>query len=148
MTNNHFTYSNRGMLLTERSEGCRLAAYQDQVGVWTIGYGHTKDVKRGDTCTQEQAAEWLSDDIDACEIAINRDVRIQLTQNEFDALVDFAFNLGIGALEHSTLWRRLDAGDFARAAAEFPLWDHAGGKTIEGLFERRMAEQELFTSIS
>lgn len=141
-----FAYSRSGLELTEQSEGCRLNAYQDVVGVWTIGYGHTKGVKKGDTCTQDQAEAWLLEDIAAIVAAINRDVRVELTQGEFDALVDFAFNLGIGALERSTLWKKLNAGDFHGASLEFPKWANAGGKRVEGLFRRRLKEQVLFES--
>lgn len=139
-------YSKAGLALTEKFEGLRLAAYRDCVGVLTIGYGHTKDVKPGDVCTQAQAEQWLLDDVKACVDAINRDCKVELSQNQFDALVDFAFNLGVGALERSTLWRKLNAGNFAGAAIEFLKWDMAGGKHVEGLLRRRTSEQTLFTS--
>lgn len=140
----NFEYSKNGLALTQLSEGCKLDAYPDVGGVWTIGYGHTKGVKKGDTCTQAQAEAWLKEDIQTCVDAINRDVTVSINQNQFDALVDFAFNLGIGALKNSTLWRKLNAGDFAGAAAEFPKWDMAGGKHIKGLLARRIREQSLF----
>ncbi len=145
MTANNYQYSKRGLALTESFEGCRLTAYQDSVGVWTIGYGHTRGIKRGDTCTQEQAEQWLSEDVEFCENAINQDLTIAITQEEFDALVDFSFNLGIHALENSTLWKKLSAGDFKGAAAEFPKWDMAGGEKVEGLLRRRLDEEEMFT---
>lgn len=137
-------YSSDGLHLTEGFEGCKLAAYQDQVGVWTIGYGHTRGVVAGLTCTQEEAETWLQEDVQRVADAINRDVKIRLSQPEFDALVDFGFNLGVHALEGSTLWRKLNAGDFDGAAAEFPKWDMAGGHHVVGLLRRRLGEQSLF----
>jgi GH24 family phage-related lysozyme (muramidase) len=139
-------YSNDGISLTEQSEGCKLKAYSDVVGVWTIGYGHTKGVKQGDSCTQAQAEAWLREDIQDCVKAINRGLKVKVSQGQFDALVDFAFNLGFGALEKSTLWKKLNAGDFQGAAAEFPKWNKAGGKVVSGLTKRRLAEQKLFCS--
>src|SRR6185312_7091660 len=121
-------YSKDGLHLTEREEGCRLTAYQDSVGVWTIGYGHTRGVKEGDTCTLEEAEKFLQDDIQFAAAGVNRLVKVPLTQGEFDALVDFAFNLGVGALEHSTLLRLLNQGDYQGAAGEFEKWDKAGGR--------------------
>lgn len=137
------TYSKSGLALTEQFENCRLSAYQDQVGVWTIGYGHTKGVKAGDVCTQAQADAWVLEDVQSCVDAVNR-ATVELTQDEFDALVDFAFNLGIGALLKSTLWRKLNAGDYHGAADEFEKWDMAGGKHIAGLLRRRKAEHVVF----
>lgn len=139
-------YSRDGLHLTKQFEGCRLVAYQDQVGVWTIGYGHTRGVTSGMTCTQEQAEAWLQEDIARVVDAINSGVTVVLTQGEFDALVDFGFNLGVHALKHSTLWRKLNDGDFEGAAAEFPKWDMAGGKHVAGLLRRRLAEQKRFTA--
>lgn len=139
-----YQYSRNGLQLTEQFEGCRLTAYQDQVGVWTIGYGHTGfDVHEGMTITQAQAEAYLRADIEAAA-AVNRLVTIAITQDAFESLVDFTFNLGVGALMHSTLLRKLNAGDFAGAAAEFEKWDHAGGQVVAGLLRRRLAEEALF----
>lgn len=137
-------YSKRGLELTKTFEGCRLKAYRDVGGVWTLGYGHTNGVKEGQTCTQQQAEQWLLDDLQVCVSAINQRVHVQLTQGEFDALVDFAFNLGVRSLLGSTLWKYLEAGDFEHAAEQFPRWNHAGGKEIAGLLRRRMAEKAMF----
>jgi lysozyme len=137
-------YSTQGLALTESFEGCRLEAYQDQVGVWTIGYGHTRGVFMGDHCTQLQAQEWLMQDIAACENDVNTHVKVPLTQGEFDALVDFAFNLGCASLNGSTLLRLLNAGDYHGASEEFEKWDHAGGKVVAGLLRRRLAEEAEF----
>jgi lysozyme len=138
-------YSKTGLSLTEKFEGCRLSAYQDQVGVWTIGYGHTRNVHKGDTCTQEQAEQWLLADIALAEDDVNTHVLLpELTQGEFDALVDFAFNLGCDALNKSTLLRLLNHNDKAHAALEFEKWDHAGGKVVAGLLRRRLEEKQMF----
>ncbi|MBY4725720.1 MULTISPECIES: lysozyme [Burkholderia] len=152
-----FAYSKTGLQLTEQFEGCRLTAYQDSVGVWTIGYGHTgPDVYRGLTITQERAEQLLLQDVAKAAAAVNRLVTLDragdadtdglpdLTQDEFDALVDFTFNLGAGRLANSTLLKKLNAGDIEGAAAEFPKWVYAGGKVLAGLVKRRDAERALF----
>lgn len=139
-------YSKQGLALTEQFEGCRLTAYLDQVGVPTIGYGHTRGVHLGMTCTQEQAEAWLREDIALCEQDVNTHVKVPLAQGEFDALVDFAFNLGCQSLNGSTLLRLLNAGDYHGAAAEFEKWDHVGGKIVAGLLRRRQAELAEFNT--
>ena len=139
-------YSKVGLALTESFEGCRLEAYQDSVGVWTIGYGHTRGVRPGMTCTGEQAVQWLIEDTQIAVDAVNDLVDVALTQDEFDALVDFVFNLGGPALAHSTMRRLLNAGQYHAAAEQFDLWDHAGGKVVAGLLRRRQAEAALFAS--
>jgi lysozyme len=142
---NNFTYSNDGLKLTKQFEGCELTAYQDQVGVWTIGYGHTgAGVKSGLTITQDHADALLVSDIAAAAAFVNQVVTVALQQHQFDALVDFAFNLGRAALGGSTLLKLINAGDFAGAAKQFPAWDHAGGKVVAGLLRRRNAEAAMF----
>lgn len=138
------TYSRQGLALTESFEGVRLTAYQDSTGRWTIGYGHTFVVCKGDTCTQEQAEQWLANDIAWAAKYVSSAVSVPLTQGEFDALVDFTFNLGAGSLEHSTLLRLINEGQIAAAALEFEKWDYAGGKIVAGLLRRRVAEQIEF----
>ena len=96
------------------------------------------------SCTQEEAEQWLQQDIQVAAQAVNGMVTVALTQPEFDALVDFAFNLGTGNLQHSTLLRLLNAGDYKGAAAEFEKWDRAGGKVMAGLLRRRQAEEQMF----
>lgn len=143
---NSFTYSGNGLALTEQFEGCRLTAYQDQVGVWTIGYGHTgDDVVAGLTITQAQAQDLLAGDVSSAAKCVNQVVTIALTQNEFDALTDFVFNLGSGNFTGSTLLRDLNAGNFTAAAAQFDLWDRAGGTVVAGLLRRRQAETAIFS---
>ena len=142
---NNLTYSTKGLSLTEQFEGCRLTAYQDQVGVWTIGYGHTgPDVTAGMTITIDAAQALLGKDVSSAADCVNNLVEVTLTQEEFDALVDFVFNLGAGAFRGSTMLRDLNAGDFTSAAAQFDMWDHAGGAVVAGLLRRRQAEAELF----
>ena len=144
---NNRTYSNEGLSMTEQFEGLRLTAYQDQTGTWTIGYGHTgPDVHSGLTITQEHAQALLAQDVSSSSACVNNAVTVPLSQNQFDALVDFVFNLGCAAFTGSTLLRELNAGNFTGAAAQFPLWDHAGGVVVAGLLRRRQAEQALFTS--
>lgn len=146
---NNLTYGGNGLALTEQFEGCRLTAYQDQVGVWTIGYGHTgPEVIAGLTITRDEAEALLAKDVSSAAACVNRVVAVRLTQAEFDALVDFAFNLGHGAFSSSTLLRELNAGNFIAAAAQFEVWDRAGGAVVAGLLRRRQAEATLFNSPS
>jgi lysozyme len=147
MSVNNLTYSTKGLALSEQFEGCSLNSYQDQVGVWTIGYGHTgSDVKPGMTITSAQAQALLALDVKSAAACVNNVVAVQLTQQEFDALVDFVFNLGAGAFRNSTMLRELNTGDFTGAAAQFDLWDRAGGAVVAGLLRRREAEADLFES--
>lgn len=133
------------LALVESSEGCRLTAYQDSVGVWTIGWGHTGiDVKEGMVITKEQAETFLMEDLASAEKAVNTYVSRALTQHQFDALVDFVFNLGVGNFLHSSLLRFLNAGELATADEEFIKWNRAGGKVLPGLTKRRAAEAALF----
>lgn len=137
-------YSKTGLHLTEQFEGCKLTAYPDSVGVPTIGYGHTHGVHLGMTCTQEQAEQWLMQDVQEAAAAVNREVKVPLTQHEFDALVDFVFNLGSHSLDISTLLKLLNSGNYTAAAEEFHKWDKAGGKELAGLLKRRLAERQEF----
>lgn len=134
------------LALLREFEGCRLDAYQDAAGVWTIGYGHTKGVQAGDSITQEQAEAFLLDDAQDAADGVLGAVKVPLTDGQFGALVDFVFNLGPGALAKSTLLRKLNAGDYAGAQAEFAKWCHAGGRFYAGLLRRRKAEAALFGS--
>jgi len=146
MAVNNLTYSKNGLALTEQFEGCNLNAYQDQVGVWTIGYGHTgKDVYPGLAITLNQADALLASDVAASATFVNQVVTVELMQDEFDALVDFVFNLGRGAFAGSTLLKDINTSNFNAAASQFELWDHAGGQVVAGLLRRRQAEEALFT---
>lgn len=136
--------SETGIDLIESFEGCCLDAYQDINGIWTIGYGHTHNVCEGMTITQEQATQLLLQDLVAFEGFVNHYVTVPLTQNQFNALVSFTYNLGPGTLAESTLLSVLNAGQYDNAAAMFVEYDHAGGVEVPGLKRRRLAEQALF----
>jgi lysozyme len=146
MNVNNLTYSQAGYALTEKFEGLSLTAYQDIVGVWTNGYGNTHGVIPGSTITLKQAVDDLTSNIAGSEYVVNRVVLVPLRQGQFDACVDFVFNLGAGNFQSSTLLRKLNAKDYAGASAEFPKWNHAGGREVAGLTRRRLAEQQLFNS--
>lgn len=143
---NELTYSKEGLRLTELFEGDVLTAYQDQRGVWTIGYGHTAGVHSGQTITQEQAEAFLASDIRAAVECVNESVTVELTQRQFDALVDFVFNVGEGNFRRSTLLREINERHFPEAVAQFKLWDHCGGVVNAGLLRRRRAEAAEFIS--
>lgn len=143
--------SDKGIALIKQFEGCKLTAYQDSVGVWTIGYGWTqpvdgKPIRAGMTIKQETAERLLKTGLVSYEIDVSRLVKVGLTQGQFDALVSFTYNLGVRSLSTSTLLRKLNAGDYAGAADEFLRWNKAGGKVLNGLTRRREAERALFLS--
>ncbi|THD51229.1 lysozyme [Enterobacteriaceae bacterium ML5] len=138
--------SEQGFELIKHFEGLRLRAYQCSANVWTIGYGHTADVKCGDVITSEQANVFLLQDITESERTVNQQVTTVLTQNQFDALVSFVFNLGSDNFRTSTLLRKLNACDYTCAADELLRWVHAGVKSLPGLVRRREAEKALFMS--
>lgn len=143
--------SENGINLIKQFEGCRLTAYQDSVGIWTIGYGWTqpvdcKPVAKGMVITQQKADDLLKQGVVQYENGVNSLVKVQLNHNQFDALVDFAYNLGVNALKGSTLLKKLNTGDYAGAANEFTKWNKAGGKELAGLTRRREAEKSLFLS--
>jgi lysozyme len=136
--------SKRGLNLIKEFEDCKLRAYLDAVQVLTIGYGHTKGVKRGQTITQKEADRLLAEDVAEFEEGVNDAVKVPLTQNQFDALVVFSFNVGTGALKRSTLLKKLNAKNYVGAADELLKWNKAGGKVLRGLTRRRQAERKLF----
>lgn len=145
MSNTELITSSAGRQLIESFEGLKLTAYQDMVGVWTIGYGHTgADVKPGLTINAGQAAALLSADLAKFERGVAQLVTLLLNQHQFDALVSFSYNLGLGSLKNSTLLKLLNSGDVAAAAEQFLRWDKAGGRQVAGLTRRRQAERELF----
>ena len=146
--------------LIEGSEGCELKAYPCPSGIPTIGYGHTSGVRLGMTCTPAQASAWLCEDVHCAEGLVQAHVTVPLTQKQFDALVSILFNVGPGAKgekdgiiflasgQSSTLLRKLNAGDYAGAAGEFPKWCHgAGGTLLGGLVTRRARERALFLGL-
>lgn len=140
--------SNNGKSILKNYEGLRLIAYQCQACVWTIGWGHTNGVKKGDQITITQAEHLLDDDLIYYENHINKVVRVALNQNQFDALICLIFNIGITAFTNSTLLRKLNAGDYSGASNQFLLWDKItinGVKQVSpGLAHRRQSEKMLF----
>ena len=112
--------------------------------MWTCGYGHRFGVHAGTTCTPDQAAAWLAEDIQSAVGSVNRLVKTTLTQSEFEAVCDFVFNVGVGNFAGSTMLKLLNKGDYAGAASEFDRWDIAGGNVVAGLLRRREAEREEF----
>jgi lysozyme len=137
-----------GVKLIAAFEGCKLNAYQDAVGIWTIGYGHTRDVHSGMSVTQAQAEQLLQADLEEFESAVESVVNVDLDSNQFSALVAFCFNVGPQALFDSTLLKLLNQGNTFAAANEFPRWDKAGEQHLLGLTRRRFAERSLFLSQS
>lgn len=137
--------SQNGLKLIMQFEGCRLQAYRCAAGIWTIGYGHTAGVKQGQVITKAQAEEFLKQDCEKFEKYVNNPSYVPITevlnQNQFDALVSFAFNLGQGNLK--TLCKGRTA---AQIAAAIPLYNKAAGKVLSGLVRRRAAEQALFNT--
>jgi lysozyme len=125
-------------------EGCRLQAYRDAVGVYTIGYGHTKGVHPGQVWTQEQADQMLRVEVDHFMDHVLQYVHVDVNEHELAALTSFAYNLGVGAMKRSTLLRKLNSGDKSGAAHEFGRWTRAGGHVLRGLVRRREAEAEEF----
>ena len=137
--------SETGLDLIKHFEGLRLNAYKCPAGVWTIGYGSTGSHVTPDLkITEEEAERLLRHDLGRFEHGVEELVKVDLAQDEFDALVSFAFNLGLGALEQSTLLRLLNQSKRMEAAAQFARWDKAGGKPLPGLTKRRRAEAALF----
>ncbi|WP_431648740.1 lysozyme [Enterobacter hormaechei] len=148
--------SNNGLNLIKTYEGLELTAYPDPGtggAPWTIGYGHTgPEVHAGLVWTQQQAEQALASDVAQFERDVTSLVKVQINQNQFDALVSFAYNCGSDidaddiaeGLGDSTLLKKLNAGDYDGAANEFPKWNRSGGKVMSGLTKRRNAERSLF----
>jgi lysozyme len=144
--------SEAGVKAICREEGCLLTAYRDVAGVWTVGYGHTgSEVKAGLTITQDQAEALLKLDLARFERAVSAAVKSageSLRQNEFDALVSLAYNIGSAAFYNSTLVAKLNAKDFVGAAAQFTVWNRAGGVFNPGLLARRTRELLRFVGLT
>jgi lysozyme len=135
-----------GVELIRHFEGCRFDAYLCPAGVWTIGYGHTADVKEGDSIDQEAAEAFLIEDLETFERNVTNLVKVPLTQQQFDALVSWTFNLGAGNLAESTLLKKLNNYQYAEVPEQMMRWVRAGGQVLEGLVRRRAAEAALFQS--
>ena len=127
-------------------EGLKLESYKCPAGIWTVGWGHTSGVVKGDKITEKVAEQFLDYDISWAGKAVDELVKVPLTQNQKDALISFVFNLGKGKLMGSTLLRKLNSGDYQGAALEFDKWVYAGGQKLNGLIRRRAAERQLFES--
>ena len=136
--------SQEGIALIKKFEGCELEAYQDSVGVWTIGYGHTKDVKEGDKINQDEAEHLLTEEMPEYEGYIEDLVKVSLSQCEFDALCSWVYNLGPTNLQESPLLRVLNEGKYNEVPTQIKRWNKAGGQVLEGLVRRREAEALLF----
>lgn len=137
----------RNIGIIKKHEGLRLEAYLPTPNdVWTIGYGHTHTAKQGMKITEPQAEELLRRDIAWAENAVNKSAVVPLTQNQFDALVSFVFNVGEGAFGSSTLLRMLNAKDYEGAANQLLRWNKQKGRVLNGLTKRREEERKLFLS--
>ena len=138
--------SNKCVALVAEFEGFRSDAYLCPAKVPTLGYGFTKGVKIGDKITREEADTRLLRELDEFANGVRKIVKVSVTQCQFDALVSFAFNVGVTDLKESTLLKMLNAGDSQGAANQFLRWNKAGGKVLPGLTRRRQAEKDLFLS--
>ncbi|HBX7697187.1 TPA: lysozyme [Klebsiella pneumoniae] len=146
--------SNNGIALIKRFEGCRLTAYPDPGtggAPWTIGYGWTgkvdgKPIKPGMKIDDATADRLLRTGVVSFDQAVSKMLKVSVTQNQYDALVSLAYNIGTRALSTSTLMKKLNAGDVKGAADAFLSWNRSGGKVMAGLTNRRKAEREVFLS--
>ena len=136
--------SQEGLALIKKFEGCRLESYRCSANVLTIGYGHTGGVKEDDIITQPEADKLLENDIAKFEEYVSDNVIVELKQYQFDALVAWTFNLGVGNLRSSTMLKKLNESDYDSVPSEMKRWNKAAGKTLDGLIRRRKAEGLLF----
>lgn len=141
-----------GLALIKKFEGCKLKAYQDSVGVWTIGYGNTYyenmvNVKKGDIITQARAEQLFPLIVSKFASGVRKRVKSTINQNQFDALVSFTYNVGFGNFDKSTLLKKVNASPYDDSiTSEFMKWNKAGGKVLKGLTARRKAEAHLYFS--
>ena len=136
--------SQEGISLIKKFEGCELEAYKCAAGVWTIGYGHTKDVKEGDSILKEDAESMLMHELQEYCNYVDIAVKVDLKQNEFDALVSWTYNLGPTNLNSSTMLRVLNEGKHDEVPAQMKRWNKASGQVKQGLVRRREAEALMF----
>ena|SRR5689334_16300045 len=139
------TVNTGGLALVREHEGLRLKAYQDSAGVWTIGYGHTRGVRPGDSISAARAEQFLDADLAEAERAVARLVKVPLTDDQFSALVSFVFNTGEGAFARSTLLRKLNEGGYGLVPACLKSWIFDNGRVLPGLVKRRAAEAALWS---
>ncbi|WP_332061124.1 lysozyme [Bartonella sp. CB74] len=141
--------SKEGLMLIKQWEGLRLHAYQDPIGIWTIGYGHTSAagkpiVHKNMNITEKAAEDILCRDLKQFERSVEQAVTVSLTDEQFAALVSFCYNVGTTAFCNSTLLKKLNKGDYEAVPAELQRWTKAGGKRLQGLVNRRAAEAGLW----
>lgn len=137
--------SSDGLNAIKAFEGLYLKAYRCPAGVWTIGWGSTEGVYEGQTISRAQAESMLQQELARFETGVQKLVKVPLTQHQFDALVSFSYNVGLGALGRSTLLRKLNAGDYAAVPAQLARWNQGGGRVLAGLVKRRRIEGEMWT---
>ena len=142
--------------LTKLSEGLFLESYQDDAGIWTVGYGHTAGVKPGMVITEQQADDFLAQDLANAQAIVEKYVTVPLNDNQYGALVDFVFNVGKGMPgvksgfvylrngQPSTLLKLINQGQYSLAAQQFALWNKCDGRVLNGLTARRKAEADLW----
>lgn len=149
----NMTISDSGLALIKQFEGTRtdasgnFIAYQDATGTWTIGYGHTAGVQPGQVINADQANAYLQTDVQTAVAAVHSSVKTAVSQNQFDALVSFVFNVGAGNFASSTLLSMLNAGNASGAAAQFGAWIYSKGQQLSALVTRRAAESALFAGL-
>jgi lysozyme len=136
--------SPEGLAFIKQWEGLRTEAYRCTAGAWTIGYGHTLGVTEGSQITESEAEKILMRDLSISEAGICREVRVELSDNQFAALVSWTFNVGINAMRKSSLVRKLNAGDYSAVPGELARWNKAKGVVVPGLSNRRAAEAGLW----
>lgn len=138
-------HSEKATSLVMEFEGFSAVAYQDGNDIWTIGFGHTGGVHPHDTCTLLQAQQWLDADLLVADDAIARLVAVPITQNQWDALTSFVYNIGQGNFSHSTAHTRINQGDLTGACEAIGMWNKVAHEVSAGLNRRRQAEQKLFS---
>lgn len=136
--------SNNCVNIIKQFEGLRLDSYRDIAGVWTIGYGSTHGVTPEQHITEQDADEMLMDELTHVAGVLSAAITFSVNQNQFDACCSLAYNIGCTAFTGSTLLKKINANDMAGAADEFTKWDHSGGQIVQGLLNRRIAEQWMF----
>ena len=145
MTPNADEWQAFALPIIKKWEGLKLRAYKCPAGVWTIGYGTTgPNIKEGLTWTAAQCEAALLSDVREFAREVRASLKVKVSARQFAALVSLAYNIGINALRASTLLRKLNAGDYAGAAEQFPRWNRAGGRELQGLTNRRAEERALF----
>lgn len=150
MTRSKLSIGPRGLALIRKFEGLELKAYQDIGGIWTIGYGHTgPDVTEGMVIDGRRAEALLSLDVGVFERCVRRHATVSLTQNQFDAMVALAYNIGCGRFKESTMLRRFNDGHSPESVAEaWAWWNRVNGEVVKGLVNRRRAEIDLFLGVA